>query len=83
FASGDHGDGSSFDGVGSILAHGFYPPPGGGDLAGDLHFDEAETWTVALPVPAGGIDLVTVAAHEFGHCLGLAHSSDPAALMYP
>ena len=42
-------------------------------LAGDTHFDEAETWSVNLP--ASGIDLVTVAGHEFGHALGLAHSS--------
>src|SRR4051812_32183962 len=70
FVVGDHGDGSPFDGPSGILAHGFYPPPNGGAIAGDIHFDDAETWSVAIPVPAGGIDLVTVAAHEIGHTLG-------------
>lgn len=83
FVAGDHGDGSPFDGVGRVLAHAFYPPPNGGAIAGDAHFDESETWTVNLPVPAGGIDLVSVAAHEFGHSLGLAHSTIRGALMFP
>jgi acylphosphatase/peptidoglycan hydrolase-like protein with peptidoglycan-binding domain len=80
FVSGDHGDGSNFDGASGILAHAFYPPPNGGDIAGDTHFDEAETWSVNLP--ASGIDLMTVAGHEFGHALGLAHSNVTGALMY-
>jgi len=83
FVTGDHGDGSPFDGAGGILAHGFYPPPNGGAIAGDIHFDDDETWTVAIPVPAGGFDFYSVAAHELGHAIGLNHSTDAAALMYP
>jgi hypothetical protein len=81
FVAGDHGDGSPFDGPSGVLAHCFYPPPNGGAIAGDCHFDEAETWTVNLP--PSGIDLVSVALHEFGHGLGLAHSTVAGAVMAP
>lgn len=81
FVTGNHGDGSPFDGLSGTLAHAFYPPPNGGAIAGDTHLDDAETWSVNLP--PSGTDLVSVLAHEFGHALGLAHSTVNGALMYP
>jgi hypothetical protein len=74
YETGDHGDGSPFDGVGDILAHAFYPQDG------RVHFDDAEMW--ALSDSGSRIDTQTVALHEFGHALGLRHSGNSDAVMY-
>ncbi|HSQ75428.1 MAG TPA: chitobiase/beta-hexosaminidase C-terminal domain-containing protein, partial [Bacteroidota bacterium] len=81
WASGNHGDGagSAFDGENGVLAHCFYPdPPVAEPRAGDLHFDEAETWRVG-----SDIDLFTIALHEIGHGLGLGHSDVDSMVMSP
>ncbi|CAL1573971.1 unnamed protein product [Knipowitschia caucasica] len=77
FGSGDHGDFYPFDGPDGTLAHAFAPSTG---IGGDAHFDDDENFTYRS---TSGYVLFMVAAHEFGHSLGLSHSNDPGALMYP
>ncbi|KAM7374848.1 hypothetical protein PAMP_007483 [Pampus punctatissimus] len=77
FVPQEHGDFYPFDGPGGTLAHAFAPGLG---IGGDAHFDEDETFTFRSEP---GYNLFVVAAHEFGHSLGLSHSNDPGALMYP
>uniref|UniRef100_A0A2C9KBK3 Peptidase metallopeptidase domain-containing protein n=1 Tax=Biomphalaria glabrata TaxID=6526 RepID=A0A2C9KBK3_BIOGL len=75
FARRQHGDGNPFDGRGQTLAHAFFPQYGG-----DAHFDDDEEWTINL---SSGINMFQVAAHEFGHSLGLSHSDVSTSLMAP
>lgn len=69
-----HGDKYKFDGKHGVLAHAF-PPYDSSLLAGDIHFDAAEAWNIDY-------DLFTVALHEIGHSLGLAHSKVSQSVMY-
>ncbi len=47
-----------------------------------LHFDDEEHIWAVTPT-AGAFDIQSIALHEIGHCLGLVHSNDPSAVMYP
>ncbi|KAF4086415.1 hypothetical protein AMELA_G00106000 [Ameiurus melas] len=76
FGRREHGDHNPFDGPEGLLAHAYAPGEG---LGGDTHFDEDETWTK----DSHTYNLFLVAAHEFGHALGMGHSKDPGSLMYP
>jgi len=79
FASGAHGDGYPFTGPGGVLAHTFYPVPSNPEpIAGDMHFNNDETWRIGADV-----DVFSIALHETGHALGLGHSDNPNDVMYP
>ena len=69
------------DGFGNAKAHAYYPFQNGGEAAGDVHFDDLDRWqeigTQTYP------DVLGAAAHELGHSLGLDHSADSQAVMFP
>ncbi|CAD5125015.1 unnamed protein product [Dimorphilus gyrociliatus] len=64
------------DSPGSTLAFAFYP---GYTNSGKQIYDSSESWTM----DNAGHSLQYVVTHETGHTLGIMHSSDPLAIMYP
>ncbi|XP_017278660.1 matrix metalloproteinase-17b [Kryptolebias marmoratus] len=80
FLHGYHGDGYPFDGAGGAVGHAFFPSDPA--RAGGVHLDAEEQWAFRQPA-IEGTDLFTVLVHEFGHALGLAHSSSRHSVMRP
>ncbi|KAH7114595.1 carbohydrate-binding protein [Dactylonectria macrodidyma] len=70
--------------VGSVLAHADFPPGYSvvvNNLPLPVHFDDQEHRWVDGAV-ADSFDIETVALHELGHILGLAHSGVNGAVMF-
>lgn len=70
---------------GGTLAHADFPPGCSvvtNTLPKPVHFDDTEhAWTIgAAP---GAFDVESVALHEIGHILGLAHTNVSGAVMFP
>ncbi len=66
------------------VAHADFPPACGTlsqTLPRPVHFAEEEDWNVDGSEP-DRLSIVFVAVHEIGHILGLAHSFDPASVMF-
>lgn len=77
-----HGDGYPFDGNNGVLAHAFYPLNNEG-LSGDVHFDDDENLSADRTPNKDERDLMWIAVHEIGHSIGLEHSREQDAIMYP
>merc|ERR1712179_721594 len=74
FVTYDHGDGNPFDGPGGTLAHAYYPE------TGDIHVDDTEDWTLDS---SQGTNFLQTLTREIGHSIGLDHSTNNKAVMFP
>ena len=78
FERDEHGDPYPFDGSNGVLGHTFFPSAG--DRRGQIHLNAEKFWTLG---EGGEFDLLTTLLHEIGHALGLEHSTNQAAVMFP
>jgi Matrixin/Putative peptidoglycan binding domain len=74
----------ALDMTGGIIAHADFPPDCSiitRTLPKPLHFDDEHLWSTTGTTTA--LDVQSVALHEFGHILGLQHSTSASAVMFP
>ncbi|QDT70201.1 Matrixin [Planctomycetes bacterium MalM25] len=58
-----------------------YFPRGGGNLPGDIHFDNGDPWAI-VGTPSEP-DVLGILTHEIGHAIGIGHSTLPGTVMNP
>ena len=86
--NGGHGDFWPYDGMNPTAGHTMYPSPYSelwglpAWMSGDVHFNDAWTFTVSGAYTWGSIPMRWAALHEIGHALGLGHSEYDSAVMY-
>lgn len=80
FGTGDHTHGQDPYGIDpafpvGVAAHAFWPPPQSNTAAGDLHINDALTWTGM----SGALPLRLIVMHEIGHSLGISGHAPTAS----
>lgn len=53
-------------------------------IEADIEFNEVDyNWSTDGNTSDGSVDLQSIATHEIGHLIGLDHTTDPSAVMFP